>query len=197
MNTVDQTLIDTLTKKIREQVLAELKAHASTALSASPEIPRFIAIPEGTFLAGDSKESRSLLAYQIAETPVTVRQWRVFMRDSGYAWADHGYQLSRTDREDHPITRVNVADAEAYCAWLSKKLGRRVALPSADQWEKAARGTDGRVYPWGDEAPTETLCQFNTNDTASVYAHPKGASPYGVLDLSGNVWEWTRTECEG
>ena len=76
---------------------------------------------------------------------------------------------------------------------VSKANGGEIRLPSEAEWEKTARGVDGRVYPWGNEAPTAELCNFNMNvgDTTPVGHYPKGASPYGVLGMAGNVWEWT------
>ena len=82
----------------------------------------------------------------------------------------------------------------AFCDWASQVTGRNVHLPSEAQWEKAARGTDGRIYPWGDQGPDRTYCNFNRNveDTTPVYKYsPKGDSPYGCVDMAGNVWEWT------
>lgn len=94
------------------------------------------------------------------------------------------------------MTLVSWHDANAYCAWLSHTTGRTYHLPTEQQWEKAARGTDGREYPWGNEPPTDKLCNFNMNvgDTTPVGSYsPQGDSPYGVADMAGNVWEW----CEG
>ena len=90
---------------------------------------------------------------------------------------------------DHPVTSVNRADARAYAAWAGKR------LPTEAQWEKAARGENGLIFPWGDEFDPDA-CQFRRDPlapapgTAPVAAHPKGASSYGVTDMVGNVLEW-------
>lgn len=92
---------------------------------------------------------------------------------------------------------VNVSwhDALAYCRWLSDQTGKLITLPSEAEWEKAARGTDARKYPWGDRLDAR-LCnvwQSGVGDTTPVDLYPSGASPYGCLDMAGNVWEWTRS----
>ena len=79
-----------------------------------------------------------------------------------------------------------------FCSWLSGLHGVGFRLPTEAEWEKTARGTDNRVYPWGNESPTEKQANFkyNTGMSMSVRAHPGGASPYGVEDLAGNAFEW-------
>lgn len=86
----------------------------------------------------------------------------------------------------HPVNEVSWVGARDYCAWLNKR------LPTEAEWEKAARGTDGRKYPWGNTAPNTKLALFGApyNSSAPVDAFPDGVSPYGILDMAGNQWEW-------
>jgi formylglycine-generating enzyme required for sulfatase activity len=86
-------------------------------------------------------------------------------------------------------------DAMAYCQWLSGMTGKLYTLPSEAEWEKGGRGTDGRLYPWGNqwEAARRNSRESGLNETTSVHAYPQGAGPYGILDMMGNVWEWTRS----
>jgi len=132
----------------------------------------------------------TLSGYWIGRYPVTVAQFRAFVQDSGYQPQDRD---SLHGPDDHPVVRVTWNDATAYCRWLSEKAGLAVTLPSEAAWEKAARGTDGRIYPWGDESPDESRCNFdgNVGGTTPVGQYsPRGDSPYGCADMAGNVWEW-------
>ncbi|KPL83542.1 hypothetical protein ADN01_08070 [Levilinea saccharolytica] len=131
-------------------------------------------------------------AYWIDQTEVTNAMYARCVADgactppaetSSYS-RDSYYGSSQFDQ--YPVIYVDWNQASAYCAWA----GRR--LPSEAEWEKAARGTDGRIYPWGKQAPNGQLLNFNGNekDTTAVGQYPAGASPYGALDMAGNVWEW-------
>ncbi len=156
-------------------------------------------------------------AYAIMVTPVTNRQYAVFIAETGHrapgvereTWESYGlvHPFSRTlrhawvqgrapaGREDHPVVLVSRADAIAYARWLSRKTGERWRLPSELEWEKAARGADGRIFPWGNEFDPARLNSHDAGpfDTTPVGAYPAGASPYGLLDAAGQVYEWTAT----
>jgi formylglycine-generating enzyme required for sulfatase activity len=101
----------------------------------------------------------------------------------------------RKGRLDHPVVNVSWHDVVAYTQWLAEQTGQPWRLPSEAEWEKAARGTDGRLYPWGDafDANRCNTSEGNKGTTTPVDSFPDGASPYGALDMAGNVWEWTST----
>ncbi len=88
---------------------------------------------------------------------------------------------------------VSWDDAVAFCSWLTQASSRDIRLPTEAQWEKAARGTNGNLYPWGNQPPDDVRCNFNMNvgDTTPIGTYsPDGDSPYGCADMAGNVWEW-------
>ena len=156
--------------------------------------------------------------YYMARYPVTTAQYRTFVEQSGYQTQDKD---SLDGTPNHPVVNVTWYDTLEYCNWLTKQLGDvsverlkqartagqkafwqgiaehklRVMLPSEAEWEKAARGTNGVIYPWGDKFDPDQLNsrESEIGSLSAVGIFPVGASPYGVLDLSGNVWEWTRS----
>jgi len=169
-----------------------------------------ILIPAGEFLMGsdpqkdkytyDDEQPQHTLylpEYWIAKTPVTNGQYAAFVQATGHKAPDHwpaGNKIPQ-GKGAHPVIWVTWYDALAYCEWLAEATGKPYTLPSEAEWEKAARGTEGRVYPWGD-TPDGSKCnswESGIKATTPVDKYPQGASPYGVLDMVGNVWEWTRS----
>ncbi|MDQ2732264.1 MAG: formylglycine-generating enzyme family protein [Armatimonadota bacterium] len=166
-------------------------AHVVTKINAQ-DGATMILIPAGPFLMGDTDQSDNprrtvtLDAYYIYKNLVTVAQYRKFCNATDHYFPDPppwGW------KNDHPIVNVGWDDATAYCEWAGTQ------LPTEAQWEKAARGTDGRKFPWGNDFKSSRLwcskaAYADAHTTAPVGSFPAGASPYGVLDLAGNVWEW-------
>jgi formylglycine-generating enzyme required for sulfatase activity len=132
----------------------------------------------------------TLGAYRIATHPVTVAEYACFVRAGQKQPGNWWTQLAHLD---HPVAYVPWNDAVAYAAWLAAMTGQPWRLPTEAEWEKAARGTDGRIYPWGDVFVVP-LCNTRASGigtTTRVGTYPSGASPYGAQDMAGNVWEWT------
>jgi formylglycine-generating enzyme required for sulfatase activity len=193
---------------------------------------QMVFVPSGDFWMGNDSgpderplHKVTLDEFWIDQTEVTNAMFTRFVEATGFqtnaekrgsAWAFNGSgwsevpganwqhpqgpESSIVNLADHPVVNVSWNDAKAYCEWAGAR------LPSEAEWEKAARGIDGRIYPWGDAAPSGSLLNFGDaslypdsveatlNDgyrfTAPVGSFPQGASPYGALDMAGNVWEW-------
>ena len=166
-----------------------------------------IRIPAGEFLMGsdpaqdeDAQDDEQpqhrvyVPEYSIGKYPVTNEQYAAFVKATGYEASGHwGKGEIPSGKENHPEVYVFWDDAVAYCQWLSEATGQNLRLPTEAEWEKAARGTDGRIYPWGNEWDPTRLnsLEGGPEDTMPVgHYSPGGDSPYGVADMAGNVWEW-------
>ena len=182
---------------------------ASSAIAQSPPLSEMVTIPAGPFTMGSNEGPEderpahevTLPAYSIDRFPVTNEQYAQFLNALGpgsttrlYDFDDPDARIHRRDArwesdagyENHPVVEVPWLGAAAYC----KSRGKR--LPTEAEWEKAARGTDARRYPWGSELPDRRRAHHAAkyNDTAPGDAHPAGASPYGAREMAGNAWQW-------
>jgi serine/threonine-protein kinase len=148
-----------------------------------------VRVPAGEFEYGNMLKEKHLDEFWIDKTGVTNAEYARFVQATGHEPPPHwSGQTPPAEIADHPVIYVFWDDAAAYANWAGKR------LPTQEEWEKAARGTDGQNYPWGDQKPDEELCNFNRNvgGTTPVGKYsPQGDSPYGCADMSGNVWEWT------
>lgn len=197
--------------RTRPNLALGLGVLVAAALTATPARSEMVRIPAGTFVMGrddgpaDERPAHrvTLRALDIDRLPVTNAEFARFLdavgptnargenlfdaddpdarihRRGGRWVADPGF-------EDHPVVEASWPGARDYCAWAGKR------LPTEAEWEYAARGTDGRLYPWGNQPPDPTRGRFGAeyNATAPAAAFPAGASPFGVLGMAGNVWQW-------
>ncbi|MDM8532250.1 formylglycine-generating enzyme family protein [Anaerolineales bacterium HSG25] len=164
--------------------------------------------------------------YQIAKYPVTNIQYSLFVEAGGYSeagrrfWTEAGWGWKKDiiaprlwknrlyNLANQPVVAVTWYEAVAFCHWLTEKLreigeldeSQVIRLPTEAEWEKAARGTDGRKYPWGNDEPTPEHANYEDTDIGSPCAvglFPRSASPYEVEGMAGNVWEWCATKVGG
>jgi len=167
------------------------------------------------------RQEMAVPAFEITRTLITNAQYARFVEAAGHRAPDvdpatwqgygliHPYERTRRHawidgrppggRAEHPVVLVSHADAEAYARWLSERTGATWRLPTALEWQKAARGTDGRIFPWGDAWDPTLLNSHDRGpfDTTAVGSYPDGASPFGLLDPAGNVFEWTADDAGG
>ncbi|MEP7384238.1 MAG: SUMF1/EgtB/PvdO family nonheme iron enzyme, partial [Gemmatimonadota bacterium] len=192
---------------------AESASAATTAIDLATldlgdvEGEGWIRLEAGSFRMGDKDPALraqpehvvSLSAFRISRFPVTNWQYHLFVRATAGTAPRHWSDGRIPDGiADHPVTQVRWHDAARYCEWLTRVIASRgggvVQLPTEAQWEYSARGSDGRSFPWGSDHPSAERAIFGKRDgeTTPVDAHPAGATPTGIHDLAGNVWEWCR-----
>jgi formylglycine-generating enzyme required for sulfatase activity len=164
-----------------------------------------VAIPGGPFTMGsdtggaDSKPAHSVdvPAFTIDKFEVTNSDFKKFVDASGYKTdaeksGDKAWSAYAVGKDNHPVVKVSWNDASAFCKWAGER------LPTEAEWEKAARGTDGRAYPWGNDWDPKkaNVKEAGLRGTTAVGSYPAGASSFGVMDMGGNVWEWTASVAE-
>jgi formylglycine-generating enzyme required for sulfatase activity len=183
--------------------VTEVPVSLRVIFSLEPELVR---IPEGWFLRGSQEQGESaapskvpqqqiyLSEYWIAKHPVTNAQYAAFTHATGRRPPDHWPAgKSPPGQENHPVVNVSLRDANAYCRWLAELTGKSYRLPTEAQWEKAARGAEGWLYPWGnrwDHKRCNTREADQRGTTPVGLYSPAGDSPYGCADMAGNVLEW-------
>jgi formylglycine-generating enzyme required for sulfatase activity len=167
----------------------EVRRREKAAPVRQPFEPEMILIPAGEFLYGDKKKKVILPEFWIDKTPVTSAEYARFVADTGHKPPEHWKGKAPPKyMADHPVTYVSWHEAVAYAEWAGKR------LPTEEEWEKAARGSDGREYPWGDRFDPNRCNTKESgirNTTPVGQYSPQGDSPYGCVDMAGNVWEWT------
>ena len=155
-------------------------------------------VPAGEFImgseTGDPDEQPVhrvyLDAFSMDRYQVSVGQYAKFLESTSQAAPSDWSIMNKSRHQNRPVVNVDWADADAYCTWAGKR------LPTEAEWEKAARGTDGRIYPWGNELPTGFHANMRKEKWSDhwvlspVGMYEEGKSPYGIYDMSGNVWEW-------
>jgi formylglycine-generating enzyme required for sulfatase activity len=181
-------------------------------------LPPMITIPAGPFAMGTLDSERSGLAtryggtresyaeespqhavevaaFMIGQVPVTNALYALFQAATGAHLPITWGGALPAELRDHPVVDVSWHEAQSFCAWLKQQTGRRYRLPTEAEWEKAARGTDGRTFPWGNQFDLQrcNVRESGLGITMPVGHYPAGASPYHVLDMAGTVWEWTQS----
>lgn len=224
---VDETIRQAVIARLlltmaRSEVALRVRIAAGEVLGylGDPRLGEMVTVPAGEFLMGEGqKEHRLLLPdYQIGKYPLTHEEYGRFIEAGGYKkkrwwteawwkekekltkpwWEPRFWDDSRYNKPNQPVVGVSWYECVAYCCWLSAETGQSYRLPTEAEWEKAARGPEGRQYPWGNQFEASRLnalvAERRVSATTPVGIYPKGASPYRVLDMAGNVWEWCATK---
>ncbi|MBM4127655.1 MAG: formylglycine-generating enzyme family protein [Nitrospira sp.] len=196
LTTDQQTLYHQLQAKLPHSRSASSKKPASGGETDTFEMP-MVLVPAGTFARGsslgeDEKPVRQIYlnAFYMDKFEVTVGQYAKYLDATEMEEPPDWSTMNQSRHQRRPVVNVSWEDAVNYCKWAGKR------LPTEAEWEKAARGTDGRIYPWGNEAPTRLHANYGRKDwddhlaLSPVGSFEAGKSPYGIYDMAGNAWEW-------
>jgi formylglycine-generating enzyme required for sulfatase activity len=162
-----------------------------SATSSLPKVEGMVLVPAGPFAFGIDRKLTHLEPYYIDIYPVTNVEYRRFLDETKYRKPELWARWPELAQDELPVTGVSWMDALQFCKWAKK------SLPTAEQWEKAARGPEGYTYPWGEEPPTPDRANYLI-ENIEPRLHParryeKAKSPYGCVAMVGSVWEWTNT----
>ena len=189
-----QALYQQLQEKIQQK---PKQVHEKTVLAQSQDQSMAV-VPAGEFTMGSSTGQPDeqpahrvyLNAFSMDKHHVSVGQYARFLDATSHETPPDWSIMNQSRNQKRPIVNVDWADADAYCKWAGKRLATEA------EWEKAARGTDGRIYPWGNQLPARIHANFNNEQWSNhwvltpVGSFEEGKSPYGIYDMAGNVWEW-------
>jgi formylglycine-generating enzyme required for sulfatase activity len=190
-------------------------AHKLRSIDILPPPFAWIDIPAGKVVI--DSETKTVAPFQIAKYPITNAQFAKFVEADGYnqlkwltevgwkqreGWTQPRYwDNSNLNKDDQPVVGVSWYEAVAFCLWLSAATDESIMIPTEVQWQYAAQGDEGRAYPWGNNWDG-SRCNNNVNGQGIRRTSPvreyegKGESPFGVVDMAGNVWEWCLTDYE-
>ena len=194
-------------KRLKWELLKRIHENVETVLPLVRDVrpkkvtdsnnSEFCYIPPGPFICGPQNEYAELNAgIYMATLPVTVREFKVFLAESGWSYPEEDLEALEEicPFPDCPVSHVSWLDAKEYCRWRRSKTDEYYSLPNEIEWELAARGIDGRVYPWGYQEPDSKMvcaqCEKNYESTVPVGSFADNRSPFGCMDMAGNVWEW-------
>lgn len=162
-----------------------------------PDPFEWIYIPEGhiDFLFPykiDKEIPAQISAFFIAKYPITIEQYLVYVNETKYEPWSNMWRKAEFHKPKHPMIDLYWHEAMVFCHWFSKKCGYPVQLPTAAQWQRAAQGDDKRKFPWGDEKDYSrcNVSGSKIGHTTPVTHYPNGMSPFGVMDMMGNIFEW-------
>jgi len=211
LHSADELGLNNEQQPLYQQLQAKLPRSRSTAVSRHPAFAgsggslaetdsldmQMVMVPAGKFARGsnrgeDEKPVRQIYlnAFYMDKFEVTVGQYARYLEVTGMEEPPDWSIMNQPQHQRRPVVNVSWEDAVNYCKWAGKR------LPTEAEWEKAARGTDGRIYPWGNEAPTRLHANYGRKDwddhlaLAPVGSFEAGKSPYGIYDMAGNAWEW-------